>query len=394
MDLFSRCRVQPLGRHQRGGGNVCADRSEFLFDRNGHQSDRGGFLHICLHEQWDWPTGGAVVIPGTIGTVAVTAIGQNAFQGKTSLTAVYIPEGVTAILDGAFAGCSGMTAINLPNSLTSIGNYAFDGCSSLPSITIPNSVTSIGANAFAWCTSLPSITLPSGLNKILSGTFWTCTNLSSITIPAGVNEIQYNAFLNCSNLASVYFQENTPPTVGAYAFQGIAPGAKGYYPSTATAAWRDITTYNDLTIVHPDTESPVITLIGANPLEIYKGSIFNDPGAMVTDNVDATRSITGSGAVDTSTVGIYTLTYTATDVAGNLAVPVTRTVNVVLDPTGDEDGDGLTNGQELTLGTDPYKKDTDGDGVNDPVEIADGTCELLQQSEQGVGGLLSVQWEC
>ncbi|NBR72190.1 MAG: leucine-rich repeat domain-containing protein, partial [Proteobacteria bacterium] len=202
-------------------------------------------------------TGGAVVIPGTIGTVAVTAIGQNAFQGKTSLTAVYIPEGVTAILDGAFAGCSGMTAINLPNSLTSIGNYAFDGCSSLPSITIPNSVTSIGANAFAWCTSLPSITLPSGLNKILSGTFWTCTNLSSITIPAGVNEIQYNAFLNCSNLASVYFQENTPPTVGAYAFQGIAPGAKGYYPSTATAAWRDITTYNDLTIVHPDTESPV-----------------------------------------------------------------------------------------------------------------------------------------
>ncbi|NBS79415.1 DUF5011 domain-containing protein [bacterium] len=122
-----------------------------------------------------------------------------------------------------------------------------------------------------------------------------------------------------------------------------------------------------------DLTAPVITLIGADPLEIYKGSIFNDPGAMVTDNVDATRSITGSGAVDTSTVGIYTLTYTATDVAGNLAVPVTRTVNVVLDPTGDEDGDGLTNGQELTLGTDPYKKDTDGDGVNDPVEIADGT---------------------
>ena len=43
------------------------------------------------------------------------------------------------------------------------------------------------------------------------------------------------------------------------------------------------------------------------------------------------------------------------------------------DPNGDEDGDGLTNGQELTLGTDPYKKDTDGDGVNDPVEVADGT---------------------
>ena len=67
------------------------------------------------------------------------------------------------------------------------------------------------------------------------------------------------------------------------------------------------------------------------------------------------------------------MNYTATDAAGNLAVPVTRTVNVVLDPAGDEDGDGLTNGQELTLGTDPYQKDTDGDGVNDPMEVADGT---------------------
>ncbi|NBT49863.1 MAG: hypothetical protein EBT07_19005, partial [Actinobacteria bacterium] len=46
---------------------------------------------------------------------------------------------------------------------------------------------------------------------------------------------------------------------------------------------------------------------------------------------------------------------------------------ICVDPNGDEDGDGLGNGQELTLGTDPYKKDTDADGVNDPVEIADGT---------------------
>jgi hypothetical protein len=122
-----------------------------------------------------------------------------------------------------------------------------------------------------------------------------------------------------------------------------------------------------------DRSPAVITLFGANPMEIYKGSTFTDPGATVTDNRDATRAITGSGAVNTAVVGIYTLTYTATDAAGNLALPVTRTVNVVLDPAADEDEDGLTNGQELTLGTDPYKKDTDGDGVNDPVEIADGT---------------------
>ncbi|NDB96869.1 MAG: DUF5011 domain-containing protein, partial [Verrucomicrobia bacterium] len=91
--------------------------------------------------------------------------------------------------------------------------------------------------------------------------------------------------------------------------------------------------------------------IGADPLEVYKGATFTDPGATVTDNVDATRTITGSGEVNTAAVGIYTVTYTATDVAGNLAVPVTRTVNVVLDPAADEDGDGLTNGTEISGGT-------------------------------------------
>ncbi|NBT47811.1 MAG: DUF5011 domain-containing protein, partial [Actinobacteria bacterium] len=123
----------------------------------------------------------------------------------------------------------------------------------------------------------------------------------------------------------------------------------------------------------PDIQAPLITLIGSNPLDVYKGSVFSDPGATVTDNVDVTRTITGSGAVNTVSVGIYTLTYTVQDAAGNQGLPVMREVRVVLDPAGDEDGDGLTNAQELALGTDPYQKDSDHDGVNDSVEIADGT---------------------
>ena len=40
-----------------------------------------------------------------------------------------------------------------------------------------------------------------------------------------------------------------------------------------------------------------------------------------------------------------------------------------LDPDGDEDGDGLTNGEEEDLGTDPEVADTDGDGLTDGDEV-------------------------
>ena len=43
----------------------------------------------------------------------------------------------------------------------------------------------------------------------------------------------------------------------------------------------------------------------------------------------------------------------------------------------DDDGDGLTNGDEATYGTDPLVADTDGDGVSDGDEIAAGTDPLV-----------------
>ncbi|MEX0360795.1 MAG: gliding motility-associated C-terminal domain-containing protein, partial [Allomuricauda sp.] len=39
----------------------------------------------------------------------------------------------------------------------------------------------------------------------------------------------------------------------------------------------------------------------------------------------------------------------------------------------DCDGDGLTNSEELTLGTEVYNADTDGDTINDGQEVTDGT---------------------
>lgn len=78
-----------------------------------------------------------------------------------------------------------------------------------------------------------------------------------------------------------------------------------------------------------DTEPPVITLNGANPLPHVQGAPWVDPGATVTDNFDTTRTISADNEPDIAIPGTYTLNYNAMDAAGNVAAQVTRTVDVV-----------------------------------------------------------------
>lgn len=71
-----------------------------------------------------------------------------------------------------------------------------------------------------------------------------------------------------------------------------------------------------------DTEPPVITLLGDNPMNLTVGDTFTDPGATAVDNVDGdlTESIVvGGDTVDTNTAGTYVITYNVSDAAGNAA---------------------------------------------------------------------------
>ncbi|MGB1009783.1 MAG: DUF1800 family protein, partial [Thiolinea sp.] len=81
----------------------------------------------------------------------------------------------------------------------------------------------------------------------------------------------------------------------------------------------------------PDTSAPVITINGDNPASVVQSSVYTDAGATATDNIDGTVAVTSSGSVNTNTVGSYTITYRATDAAGNTATAA-RVVNVVLAP--------------------------------------------------------------
>ena len=81
-------------------------------------------------------------------------------------------------------------------------------------------------------------------------------------------------------------------------------------------------------VIDIDNNPPVITLNGVTP-NITVGGTYTELGATATDDVDPPFPATSSGSVDTSKVGSYIITYNATDSYGNVAIPVTRTVNVI-----------------------------------------------------------------
>ncbi len=188
---------------------------------------------------------------------SVTAIGDYALAGGSSLTSVVMGNNVTTIGKYAFYACAGLTSIAIPENVTTIKEYAFFYCMGLTGVEVPNSVTTLGEGAFAWCYNLTSITMGKGVTSIGVNPFNFCIALSSITVdtdnpnyksvdgnlyskdgatlvqyapgkaatsfavPDGVTAIGEYAFRGCYNLTSVTFGENSKlTTIGDYAFEG------------------------------------------------------------------------------------------------------------------------------------------------------------------------------
>ena len=138
-----------------------------------------------------------------------------------------------------------------------------------------------------------------------------------------------------------------------------------------------------ITIIDLDDTAPVITLNGDATVTHEGATAYTDEGADWTDTVDGSGTLSASGTVDASTVGTYILTYDYTDAAGNAAVQVSRTVNVVdtTIPVITLTGEATVTHEGATAYTDA------GAGWTDTVD-GSGTC-LLYTSPSPRDGLLS-----
>ena len=106
-----------------------------------------------------------------------------------------------------------------------------------------------------------------------------------------------------------------------------------------------------VTIAESDASNPFISLIGSGEILLEAGEAYEEYGAEAVDETDGdiTENISISGAVNTEITGIYTITYSVSDAAGNTAL-IERTVKVT--------------GGDATIGTVPE--------VTEPTPITSG----------------------
>ena len=196
-----------------------------------------------------------IKIPSSIGGVAVTRIGSNAFRNSDFLVSIVIPSSVTTIGYEAFYGCTALVTADLTEGLCELHNRAFGNCA-LTHIYIPSTLTTLhAANAgdapFSGCSSLDAVTFAPGITELPYSLLRGCTGLTSIDIPNTVTTIGDYAFANCTGLASVRIPSSVE-TVGSSAFAGCTALAELNLPNSVTSvgsgAFQDCTSLTTLSV--------------------------------------------------------------------------------------------------------------------------------------------------
>ena len=143
-----------------------------------------------------------------------------------------------------------------------------------------------------------------------------------------------------------------------------------------------------------DDVPPVITLNGNATVDVeLGGSTYTDAGASANDANHGTTNVvaSGAGAVDVNTLGVYLITYTATDLSGNTAT-ATRTVNVV-DTTNPVVTVTSPNPITFELGQPTYDYGATATDISGPVTVVGPTpAEWGAAVDSGTAGTYTVTY--
>ena len=150
---------------------------------------------------------------------SLTLIGDSAFTGDKSVTALKLPSELTLIYNNTFSGCSSLTGeLVLPEKLLVIGDLAFARTGFKGELVLPDTLVSLGNGCFSDCKNLDGLApMPTSLKNIREGAFSSCSHLKgTLDINDELTYIGDSAFYGCESLEEVNLGE---------CVRSIGPGA-------------------------------------------------------------------------------------------------------------------------------------------------------------------------
>lgn len=151
---------------------------------------------------------GKLVIPSEYMGLPVTAVGNNAFNGNTTIKELIIKDGINTIGERAFSGTK-ITKLSLTPSITVLNYGAFSGCGitdlqfveglqrietrafmniKIEKLVLPKSITFLNEWSFALCSNLKEVVFNSK-PRLVGETFPSCTNINSIKVTWSEGEV-------------------------------------------------------------------------------------------------------------------------------------------------------------------------------------------------------------
>ncbi|MGN0028376.1 MAG: leucine-rich repeat domain-containing protein [Marinilabiliaceae bacterium] len=142
------------------------------------------------------------------------------FLSDTSLTDVYLCDGLKKIENSVFQYCSKLTSFTAPSTLKEIGDYAFGFCSALETLNLNFGLDSLKENTFTDCGIKGRLELPITIKKMKYGAFYNNVNLTEVCIPRSIEQIGNSCFSGCDNLKKATFEGGSNLKVSDYVFAG------------------------------------------------------------------------------------------------------------------------------------------------------------------------------
>ena len=232
----------------------------------------------------------ALYIPDEIDGHEVVAIGDRAFENRTDLRTVMIPDSLEKIEFEAFYNCINLKIVDLSSNLTTIGYDVFGNCKSISKIEIPKSLkkfdgtwgrgTNLSYGAFGGCSNLKTVNFEAGSTIVCAALFMGCDGIEEIELPDTITEIGDSAFKNCKNLDRITMN-NGIEILESSAFEDCFSLTTINIPNTVKAisnsTFQDCTSLTEVHLSNILKEIPASTFSGCKKL-----TTINFPSTLTT----------------------------------------------------------------------------------------------------------------